>query len=143
MQKFKILSLKNQKIFSLANKNSIKISNSDFTIILNNFENLFKTEILTKKFDFAFLSKKQRKKNYINLYVGFKITKKIGNAVKRNLIKRQVKSIYRLLRNSFSNMDCIIFIPKKNIVDKNYSYILEKIEYSILKSKKINLKNEK
>lgn len=143
MQKFKILSLKNQKIFSLANKNSIKITNSDFTIILNNFENLFKTEILTKKFDFAFLSKKQRKKNYINLYVGFKITKKIGNAVKRNLIKRQVKSIYRLLRNSFSNMDCIIFIPKKNIVDKNFSYILEKIEYSILKGKKINLKNEK
>lgn len=51
---------------------------------------------------------------------GYSITKKIGNSVERNKIRRKMKEIIRL------NLDCIkqgydiIIIPKKNTVDIKY-----------------------
>lgn len=52
--------------------------------------------------------------------VGYSITKKIGNSVVRNRIRRQMKEIYRLNFDLIEDNYDLIFIPKKNVVDISY-----------------------
>ncbi len=55
-----------------------------------------------------------------NSRIGFSITKKVGNSVVRNKIRRRMKEVCRL---NFDNIKVgydIIFIPKKNVVDITY-----------------------
>lgn len=64
--------------------------------------------------------------------VGFTVTKKIGNSVVRNKIRRRMKEI---LRKNFDNIEGdydIILIPKKNVVDIDYK-TLESAMIHILK----------
>lgn len=73
------------------------------------------------------------KKNGLNnSRVGITITKKIGNSVVRNQIRRRIKEIYRL--NFFRLKDGydIVFIPKKNVVDLSFAQ-LESAVIHILK----------
>ena len=51
---------------------------------------------------------------------GVTITKKIGNAVVRNKIKRRIREIYRLNMYRIKDGYDLIFIPKKNVVDISY-----------------------
>lgn len=68
--------------------------------------------------------------------LGITITKKIGNAVVRNKIKRRVKEIYRLNKHRVKNGYDLIFIPKKNVVDLSYKE-LERSIIHILRISKI------
>ena len=52
--------------------------------------------------------------------LGITITKKIGNAVVRNRIKRRIKEIYRKKFFRIKSGYDLIFIPKKNVVDISY-----------------------
>lgn len=52
--------------------------------------------------------------------VGYSITKKIGNSVVRNKVRRRMKEIYRLNFNQIKGGYDFIFIPKRNIVDISY-----------------------
>ncbi|MBC8586711.1 ribonuclease P protein component [Paratissierella segnis] len=52
--------------------------------------------------------------------LGITITKKIGNAVVRNKIRRRIKEIYRLNHHRVKNGYDLIFIPKKNVVGLSY-----------------------
>lgn len=64
--------------------------------------------------------------------VGFTVTKKIGNSVVRNKIRRRMKEI---LRKNFDNIKGeydIILIPKKNVVDIDFK-TLESAMIHILK----------
>lgn len=61
-----------------------------------------------------------RKNNLEETRVGYTITKKIGNAVIRNNIRRRMKEIYRLRFHSLKQGYDLIFIPKKNVVDISY-----------------------
>lgn len=72
--------------------------------------------------------------------VGYSITKKIGNSVVRNRIRRQMKEIYRLKSNSIKDNYDLIFIPKKNVVDISYK-TLESAMIHIMKIAKL-LKKE-
>lgn len=60
--------------------------------------------------------------------VGFTVTKKIGNAVTRNKIRRQMKEIYRLNYENVKSGYDLVFIPKKNVVNMPYS----KLENSMI-----------
>jgi ribonuclease P protein component len=60
--------------------------------------------------------------------VGYSITKKIGNSVVRNRIRRQMKEIYRLNFDQVEKGYDLIFIPKKNVVDISF----EKLESAML-----------
>ena len=55
--------------------------------------------------------------------VGYSITKKIGNSVVRNKIRRQLKEVYRLNFYRIEEGYDLIFIPKKNIVDISFKEI--------------------
>ena len=61
------------------------------------------------------------KKNDLNrTRVGYTITKKLGNAVERNRLRRKMKEIYRLNFYNIEEGYDLIFIAKKNIKDIPY-----------------------
>ena len=89
-----------------------------------------KMNIVKKNDDFSRIIKKYRpyKSNNFIIYIekdtdsvykfGISASKKVGNAVKRNKLKRQIKSI--LDKNVYkNNFNCIIII-KKEVVDKTF-----------------------
>lgn len=51
---------------------------------------------------------------------GITITKKVGNAVVRNKIRRRIKEIYRLNFYRIKDGYDLIFIPKKNVLEISY-----------------------
>ncbi len=55
--------------------------------------------------------------------IGFSISKKIGNAVVRNRIRRMIVEIYRLNQDRFRNGLDIIIIPRYKIVNSTYQQI--------------------
>lgn len=77
-----------------------------------------------------------RKNNMISSRVGYSITKKIGNSVVRNKVRRRMKEIYRLNFNNIKEGYDLIFIPKKNIVDISYKE-LESAMLHIMKLSKV------
>ena len=89
-----------------------------------------KLNIVKKNEDFSRIMKKYRpfkshsfivyvEKETNNIYkFGISASKKVGNAVTRNKVKRQVKSI--LDKNNYkNNFNCIIVI-KKEVLNKTY-----------------------
>ena len=77
-----------------------------------------------------------RKNNMVNSRVGYSITKKIGNSVVRNKVRRRMKEIYRLNFSDIKEGYDLIFIPKKNIVDISYKD-LESAMLHIMKLSKV------
>ncbi|NLN14591.1 MAG: ribonuclease P protein component [Tissierellia bacterium] len=74
-----------------------------------------------------------RKNDLNETRVGFTITKKIGNSVVRNKIRRRMREIYRL---NFHNLKAgydLVFITKKNVVDLSF----KELESSMLHIMKI------
>ena len=77
-----------------------------------------------------FIEKKNNKKN---LYISFVMRKKVGNAVKRNRIKRKLKSIvYKLLKkNSSINIDyTYIIFGKSKVYQEDSLQLFEKMRKS-------------
>ncbi len=73
-----------------------------------------------------------RKNNLSHNRVGYSITKKVGNSVVRNKIRRRMKEIYRLNLSELKGDYDLIFIPKKNVVDISYKE-LESAMFHIMK----------
>lgn len=65
--------------------------------------------------------------------VGFTITKKHGNSVLRNKIRRRLKEAYRLNLDNIKNGYDLVFIPKRNIVNISY----KELEGSVIHIMKI------
>lgn len=61
-----------------------------------------------------------RKNDMGNTRVGYSITKKIGNSVVRNKIRRRMKEVYRLKFDGVKSNYDLIFIPKRNVTDISY-----------------------
>ena len=109
----KLESLKKNSHFQRVLRNRV-ISNECFTIYRSKY----------------FLDKKNRGKK---LYISFVMRKKIGNAVKRNKIKRKLKAIVQKLIkiNSAINLNYIYVIFGKEKAYKEYSDTLfEKMKKS-------------
>lgn len=71
---------------------------------------------------------------YRNRY-GISVSKKIGKAVIRNKIKRQIKNIIDKHENLFKNNQDYIIIVKKNFLDLNFSEKEKSIIELLKKSK--------
>ena len=94
-----------------------------------------------KDFDKAFKLRNQIKSKYTYIYIkdndvenyrfGICVSKKLGNAVTRNLIKRRVKDIIDKSKLHFANKDYIIVL-KKSAVSAQYLELKEDL-ISVLK----------
>ena len=79
----------------------------------NQFKKALKEKKIHSEYFSIFAAKNFYKpKNKTNLLISFVIKKKIGNAVKRNKIKRKLKAIVHLL------------LKKRGAINRNYTYIV-------------------
>ena len=92
------------------------------------FKNLLSGRKIANQYSTIFFKKISSKNNkYLN--VSFVTKKKIGNAVKRNKIKRRLRNIINDAVKTI-NMDLnysYLFIAKKNLYNGNYKMIKESI----------------
>ena len=92
------------------------------------FKNLLSGRKIANQYSTIFFKKISSKNNkYLN--VSFVTKKKIGNAVKRNKIKRRLRNIMNDAVKTI-NMDLTfsyLFIAKKNLYNGNYKMIKESI----------------
>lgn len=86
-------------------------SNEDFKKVYRNGKNYWNRNIV------SYVMK--NKLDYTR--IGFSVTKKIGNSVVRNRVKRRMREICRLNFNNIKDGYDIILIPKKNVVDIGYN----------------------
>ncbi|QHX37093.1 ribonuclease P protein component [Spiroplasma sp. BIUS-1] len=106
----------------MKNINIIK-KNHEFQSIIGN-----KRFIKTKGFVIYF------KKNDLNRFrYGVSVGKKMGNAVLRNRVKRQVRSmIYELLNDQKEKSYDVVLMARIMILDKSYEENLEDLRKSLL-----------
>lgn len=93
-----------------------------------------KTKMLKKNYEFKNILTKGKYfgvnnieifiiQNYLNVnMLGIAISKKTGNAVIRNRIKRLIKENYRLLENNVSTGYSLVFLWKKKADIKNATF---------------------
>lgn len=78
-----------------------------------------------------------KKNNLSNKRVGFTITKKVGNAVTRNKLKRRLREIYRanfsLLKEGYD----YVFIVKKSCVDISYQELEKSFKHLCRRIQKV------
>ena len=92
------------------------------------FKNLLSGRKIANQYSTIFFKKISSKNNKF-LNVSFVTKKKIGNAVKRNKIKRRLRNIINDAVKTI-NMDLnysYLFIAKKNLYNGNYKMIKESI----------------
>ena len=92
------------------------------------FKNLLKQKRISNKYVtifFGYIKNKDQKK----LNISFVTKKKIGNAVKRNKIKRRLRHIMNdAIKTINMNLNySYLFIAKKNIYDEEYKMIKNSI----------------
>ncbi len=108
----KISSLKNQKEFSIVSSLGKKIYRPHFISIIS--PNLGAEVEFAKRASF---------------FLGMKVTKKIGNAVLRNKIKRRIRHCFRELTKAdkLKEKSALVIIPKKDFDKLEFSFILSEL----------------
>ena len=92
------------------------------------FKSIIKGEKINNKYLTIFFRKLSDKSNK-NLNISFVVQKKLGNAVKRNKVKRRIKMIVNQISKIIKiNLNySYLIIAKKNIIDAKFSDIKEVI----------------
>ena len=67
--------------------------------------------------------------------VGYTASKKVGNAVKRNMAKRRLRSLVRECESEFRPGYWFVFIATSELVDIEYSILKSDFLYCVKKSK--------
>ena len=67
------------------------------------------------------------------LRVGFVVSSKIGNAVKRNLVRRRLREAYRKLLPRLEGNYSIVFVAKTGIADRSFDEIVADMKYLLRK----------
>ena len=75
-----------------------------------------------------------KKNNLEEPRLGITITKKVGNAVVRNKIRRRIKEIYRLNLHKIKGGYDLIIIPKKNVVDISFKDLESALNHILKRS---------
>ena len=112
------------KLFSFP-KNTRLLNRKDF-VNLNRLGKRYRTKHFTVIF----------KENGLGISrLGITVSKKIGNAVKRNKVKRHIREFFRTNKNKFPNDLDIVIIANKGADDLIYWKIQEELGEIILDKK--------
>ena len=97
-----------------------------------------------KQFNWTFKNgQKYHSKNLILFYnshwsndfkVGFSVTKKVGNAVVRNKVKRRLKEAVLKFENNIASKHTLIFVAKPEIVNVDFLDIVEEVQFLLKKT---------
>ena len=100
------------------------------------FKNLLNGRKISNPYSTIFFKKITSKSNKF-LNISFVTQKKIGNAVKRNKIKRRLRNIVNEATKKIKiNFDyCYLILAKKNVLDENYDDIKSKLFKDFIKIK--------
>ena len=100
------------------------------------FKNLLNGKRISNPYSTIFFKKISSKSNKL-LNVSFVAKKKIGNAVKRNKIKRRLRNIMNdaIKRINMNLNYSYLFIAKKNMYDAEYKMIKDSILKDLMKVK--------
>ena len=92
------------------------------------FKNLLSGKKISNPYSTIFFKKLSYKNNKL-LNISFVTKRKIGNAVKRNKIKRRLRNIMNdAIKNTNMNLNySYLFIAKKNLYNANYKMIKNSI----------------
>ncbi len=108
-------------------------------------QSLGKKERIRKRQDYVRIYAEGRRINSRNFTVitcrnriesrrlGITVSKKVGNAVQRNRIKRLLREFFRLNKNRFSPSHDIVIIAKRAIRPLTYKDVYTELEKSLLK----------
>ena len=108
------------------------------------FEGCILVTLNTKKeFDSVYKSQKKWHNSYFILFfkenqqraekrIGFSVSKKIGNAVCRNLVKRRLRNIYRDSMSSLKNGDMIL-LAKVGLEKVEYKNLQDSYKYALIR----------
>lgn len=120
MNKVKLYSLKNQSSFNEISKVAVKYVCRYFILCIadtpENYINLSR--------------KIENDKNII--FYGFKVSRKYGKSVDRNLLKRRMKNIYHSVFQENYKPLGIIFIPRSQIKSLNFDEIKDQTKKAII-----------
>ena len=83
-----------------------------------------------------------RKNNTGLLRVGFSVSKKIGNSVTRNRIKRRLRSAFSSFIPAINPNFNIIVIARQPILSCEFSRIIESFEYTLDKAGLLCMKED-
>ncbi len=100
------------------------------------FKNLLSGKKITNQYSTIFFKKiASKNKNFLN--VSFVAKKKIGNAIKRNKIKRRLRNIMNdAVKTINMNLEySYLFIAKENLYNANYKMIKDSIFKDLTKVK--------
>ena len=107
-------------------------------------EILKKKRLSTKYYIIYFMKNKRQLENNSNQYlnISFVMKKNIGNAVKRNKIKRKLKSTVQKILNEKQPIDLnctYVVFGKNNVYKDNFRYIFEEMCKTFKKIKHMEL----
>ncbi len=68
--------------------------------------------------------------------LGLAVSKKIGRAVKRNLVKRRIREAFREKHDSFEKGFDIVVYPRRGILDREFEDYLESFDRLLAKTGK-------
>lgn len=124
--------LKNSLEFDIVFKNSAYFHKKFLTI----------NAMRTNDFSYKLRNKKQHRVIESSILLGFSISKKVGKANKRNLIKRRLKAIMQNLtkEKKLYNLT-LIFVPRKEILELTFSELKSHIDFSLKKLNQMLSKN--
>jgi ribonuclease P protein component len=74
-----------------------------------------------------------------NPKIGFSVSKKIGNAVIRNKVKRRLREAFKVYLPKINKKYNYIIVARKDIVNLSYAEIVKTLNYAL---KKTNLMSE-